>query len=86
MTTRVCSEQSSSALPASIAWVPMRSRKLDADKLRRKAHIKAVLLNQKVFSGVGNIYADEALFRAGIRPTARNISRLKAARLLACDR
>jgi len=57
--------------------------KLEADKLRRKAHIKAVLLNQSVFSGVGNIYADEALFRAGIRPTARNISRVKATKLLA---
>lgn len=51
-------------------------------KLRRKAHIKAVLLNQSVFSGVGNIYADEALFRAGIRPTARNLSSARAAKLL----
>jgi formamidopyrimidine-DNA glycosylase len=56
---------------------------IPAEKLKRKAHIKAVLLNQSVFSGVGNIYADEALFRAGIRPTARNISRPKAAKLLA---
>lgn len=56
--------------------------KLEADKLRRKAHIKAVLLNQSIFSGIGNIYADEALFRAGIRPTARNISRVKATKLL----
>jgi formamidopyrimidine-DNA glycosylase len=56
---------------------------IPADRLKRKAHIKAVLLNQSVFSGVGNIYADEALFRAGIRPTARNISRPKAAKLLA---
>ena len=31
-------------------------------------HIKAALLNQKLLSGVGNIYADESLFRAGIRP------------------
>jgi formamidopyrimidine-DNA glycosylase len=30
--------------------------------------IKAALLNQKLLSGVGNIYADESLFRAGIRP------------------
>ncbi|HYP04739.1 MAG TPA: bifunctional DNA-formamidopyrimidine glycosylase/DNA-(apurinic or apyrimidinic site) lyase [Bryobacteraceae bacterium] len=56
---------------------------LAPEKLRRKAHIKAVLLNQSVFSGVGNIYADEALFRAGIRPTARNISAPRAAKLLA---
>jgi formamidopyrimidine-DNA glycosylase len=34
----------------------------------RKLAIKAALLNQKLLSGVGNIYADEGLFRAGIRP------------------
>jgi formamidopyrimidine-DNA glycosylase len=34
----------------------------------RKLPIKAALLNQKLLSGVGNIYADESLFRAGLRP------------------
>jgi formamidopyrimidine-DNA glycosylase len=34
----------------------------------RKASIKALLLDQAVAAGVGNIYADEALFRAGIHP------------------
>jgi formamidopyrimidine-DNA glycosylase len=34
----------------------------------RKASIKALLLDQKLAAGVGNIYADEALFRAGIHP------------------
>jgi len=53
------------------------------ESLKRKAQIKAVLLNQTVFSGVGNIYADEALFRAGIKPTARSISRPRAIKLLA---
>jgi formamidopyrimidine-DNA glycosylase len=33
----------------------------------RKTPIKSALLNQKLLSGVGNIYADEALFRAGER-------------------
>ncbi|MFO0835246.1 MAG: bifunctional DNA-formamidopyrimidine glycosylase/DNA-(apurinic or apyrimidinic site) lyase [Phycisphaerales bacterium] len=37
--------------------------------------IKAALLDQAVIAGVGNIYADEALFRAGIRPS-RFASRL----------
>jgi len=37
----------------------------------RKTPIKSALLNQKLLSGVGNIYADEALFRAGIRPRRR---------------
>src|SRR5271163_519045 len=34
----------------------------------RKLAIKSALLNQKLLHGVGNIYADESLFRAGIRP------------------
>jgi formamidopyrimidine-DNA glycosylase len=34
----------------------------------RRLSIKAALLNQSLLSGVGNIYADESLFRAGIRP------------------
>ena len=37
---------------------------------RRKTRIKALLLNQGFVRGVGNIYADEALFRAGIDPLA----------------
>lgn len=37
---------------------------------RRKGRIKAVLLDQKFVRGMGNIYADEALFRAGIHPLA----------------
>ena len=36
----------------------------------RRGRIKAVLLDQKVIAGIGNIYADEALFLAGIRPDA----------------
>jgi formamidopyrimidine-DNA glycosylase len=34
----------------------------------RKLPIKAALLNQTLLAGVGNIYADESLFRAGLRP------------------
>jgi len=37
----------------------------------RKLAIKAALLNQQLLSGVGNIYADESLFQAGIRPRRR---------------
>jgi formamidopyrimidine-DNA glycosylase len=37
---------------------------------RRKTRIKSLLLNQKFLRGIGNIYADEALFRAGIHPLA----------------
>jgi len=35
---------------------------------RRRGPIKAVLLDQTVIAGLGNIYADESLFAAGIRP------------------
>lgn len=37
----------------------------------RRTPIKSALLNQKLLRGVGNIYADESLFRAGIRPRRR---------------
>src|SRR4029077_8321674 len=65
---------------------------LDADLDRflalfrgRKTPIKSALLNQKLLSGVGNIYADESLFRAGIRPRRRAsaITREQLGRLLA---
>lgn len=52
----------------------------------RKVAIKAALLNQSILHGVGNIYADEALYRAGIRPrraagrlTREELTRLRSA-------
>lgn len=55
---------------------------------RRKAPIKQVLLAGDVVVGVGNIYASEALFLAGIRPTAAaaRISRPRATKLHAAVR
>jgi formamidopyrimidine-DNA glycosylase len=49
----------------------------------RKLAIKAALLNQTLLAGVGNIYADESLFRAGIRPRRRagKLTRLELERL-----
>jgi formamidopyrimidine-DNA glycosylase len=44
----------------------------------RKTPIKSALLNQKLLRGVGNIYADESLFRAGIRPRRRAASLTRA--------
>jgi len=38
---------------------------------KRDTPIKSALLNQKLLRGVGNIYADESLFRAGVRPRRR---------------
>jgi len=52
-----------------------------ADLFRgRRLAIKAALLNQTLLHGVGNIYADESLFRAGIRPR-RMAGRFKRAEL-----
>ena len=48
----------------------------------RRVNVKAAMLNQEVVAGVGNIYADESLFQAGIRPTIV-ASALGAKRLLA---
>ena len=49
----------------------------------RKTPIKAALLNQSLLHGVGNIYADESLFRAGVRPKrqAGRLTRAELARL-----
>jgi formamidopyrimidine-DNA glycosylase len=47
---------------------------------KRRLAIKAALLNQTLLTGVGNIYADESLFRAGIRPR-RPAGRLTKAEL-----
>ncbi len=58
----------------------------DADYLyratrRRRAAIKLALMDSHMVVGVGNIYANEALFRAGIRPTRRpSASRGRASR------
>jgi formamidopyrimidine-DNA glycosylase len=58
----------------------------------RKLVIKAALLNQALLTGVGNIYADESLFRAGIRPRRRagrltraELERLRLALLAVLD-
>jgi len=60
----------------------------DADYLyavtrKRKAAIKLVIMDGHVVVGVGNIYANEALFRAGIRPqlAAGKLSKERCARL-----
>lgn len=50
---------------------------------RKNSNIKAVLLDQTVLAGVGNIYADEALWGAKIHPTAlvKNITKSMAKKL-----
>ncbi|MFC1721540.1 bifunctional DNA-formamidopyrimidine glycosylase/DNA-(apurinic or apyrimidinic site) lyase [Patescibacteria group bacterium] len=46
----------------------------------RKISLKAVLLNQKLVAGIGNIYADEISFAAGVRPS-RRVDRLTRAEI-----
>ena len=55
-----------------LAWTGAR---LFAASRRRRIPLKALLLDQSVVAGIGNIYADEALFLAGLRPT-RGATRL----------
>ncbi|HEY6556607.1 MAG TPA: bifunctional DNA-formamidopyrimidine glycosylase/DNA-(apurinic or apyrimidinic site) lyase [Polyangiaceae bacterium] len=52
---------------------------------KRTIPIKSLLLDQSVLAGVGNIYADEALYLAGVRPTRRanRVNREECARILA---
>jgi formamidopyrimidine-DNA glycosylase len=50
---------------------------------RRRAAVKTLLLDQSLFAGIGNIYADEALFFAGVRPRRRagGLTRAECARI-----
>ncbi len=60
-------------LDARLGPEPLDPESFTAQVLReafrgREAPVKGVLLDQRTVAGVGNIYADEALFRAGIHP------------------
>lgn len=78
------------ALPAALAALgpePLEAAFTPAALAARLAGsrraIKAALLDQRVVAGLGNIYADEALFRAQIHPlrAAGSLSQLEVARL-----
>ena len=47
----------------------------------RRRYVKTLLLSQRPVAGVGNIYADEALWRAEVHPQARRLTRAQADRL-----
>ena len=53
---------------------------------QKRGRMKALLLNQAFLRGLGNIYVDEALFRAGLHPLARaeRLTRERAEQLHAC--
>ena len=60
------------------------ARELHRRLAGRRAPLKLLLLDQSIIAGVGNIYADEACYRAGIRPDrpAGRLSRARVERLL----
>ena len=65
----------STGLPARVQKLGPEPLEVTLDELARrlrsrKTKMKALLLNQQFLRGIGNIYADEALFRAGIHPLA----------------
>lgn len=51
---------------------------------RSKSNIKAIILDQSLVTGIGNIYSDEALFYAGLKPTrlGRSITKADATKLV----
>jgi formamidopyrimidine-DNA glycosylase len=53
---------------------------------RSRASVKSLLLDQRLVAGVGNIYADESLWRARIHPDARSVGPVRARRLHAAVR
>ena len=78
--------QYSEKFPERVARLGPEPLEISADEFTaglrgRKTRIKALLLNQRFLRGMGNIYADEALFRAGIHPLAI-ASRIKGERAL----
>jgi formamidopyrimidine-DNA glycosylase len=62
--------------PEDFWWALKRSRRA----------VKTQLLSQRPIAGVGNIYADEALWRARINPARRTVTRAQAAALLVAVR
>jgi formamidopyrimidine-DNA glycosylase len=70
-----------------LGWEPF-DRRFDGDYLYSIARnslrrVRDLLIDQRVVAGLGNIYANEILFRAGIRPTTRawKLGRERAARI-----
>lgn len=78
----------SPALPARIAMLGPEPLTITLEEFagalrRHRSRIKPLLLNQRFLAGLGNIYVDEALFKAGIHPRAiaSRLSPARAARL-----
>ncbi|MFZ0702217.1 MAG: bifunctional DNA-formamidopyrimidine glycosylase/DNA-(apurinic or apyrimidinic site) lyase [Candidatus Acidiferrales bacterium] len=77
-------EQSASVLgPLGIDPLEVTAEEFQARLAAKRARIKAVLLDQRVLRGMGNIYTDESLWRARIHPArlASSLKREESARL-----
>lgn len=86
-TVTLCDDPSLDAYDASVGAEPL-DPSFDASRLSgllrgSRAAIKKVLMDQRVVAGIGNIYANEGLWRAGIDPSreARSVSADEGARL-----
>lgn len=64
----------------------LRMRDIYPNLSRKGSPIKTVLMDQSIFAGVGNIYANEALFLAGIDPRrkANSLSEAEVEKILHC--
>ncbi len=73
---RLCTPAEYAALDARLGPEPLEPSFTPAVlaarlQARRRARLKPLLLDQRFLAGLGNIYADEALFRAGLHPLRR---------------
>jgi formamidopyrimidine-DNA glycosylase len=81
-------EQSDRTEPPAVADLGIEPLEMKRRQFRavlgRRRQIKALLMDQSVIAGLGNIYCDEALHRAGIHPleTAAEIDEIRATELL----
>jgi formamidopyrimidine-DNA glycosylase len=82
------SDQEIKKLPSKYGFDPVKNplslKEFETLIKKHKTNIKSVLLNQKVISGLGNIYATDALFLSGINPKQHpaKISSLQLEKLL----
>lgn len=74
-----------STIPKNVAELGPEPLDIGFEEFEKRLHarglrVKALLLDQRFLAGVGNIYADEALFAAGIHPStpANRLSRKRA--------
>lgn len=82
-TSEVENEQFIASL-AKEPWEMTAQELFERCRRHAKAPIKAVLLDQKVIAGLGNIYADESLFYASIHPTTKagDLTEVEVAKIL----